>query len=114
MNKQETKIALEVAIQLYKPKNGFTPGFEHDLIEFASRFLDKIRETQKPVAWLQNGEWPKHKHWYPSISELNLYGKPVPLFTTPPAPAIPEGWQLVPIDPTPEMINAAEIGKRMK
>lgn len=29
---------------------------------------------------------------------------PKPLFTTTPAPAIPEGWQLVPVEPTEDMV----------
>lgn len=35
------------------------------------------------------------------------------LYTTPPAqPAVPEGWKLVPVNPTPEMLAAADQGDR--
>ena len=31
-----------------------------------------------------------------------------PLYTTPPAPAAPDGWKLVPVEPTKEMVRAAQ------
>jgi hypothetical protein len=59
-------------------------------------------EKQEPVAWMdRNGTL------YNSVSHVRASDKP--LYTAPgaqPAPSVPEGWKLVPIEPTPEMIMA--------
>lgn len=34
-----------------------------------------------------------------------------PLYRHPPAPAVPEGWQLVPVEPTPEMLSATTTSR---
>lgn len=68
--------------------------------------------TPEPVAHLwQHGEtgrtrivmlgdvWTANDHW--------CYVGPLVLGSTHPAPGAPDGWQLVPIEPTDEMISAA-------
>ena len=43
-------------------------------------------------------EW--RKVWNDAIRQAMDYAQPTP--------SVPEGWKLVPIEPTPEMIDAAE------
>ena len=64
-------------------------------------------ERQEPVAWM-----------HPSGGVLRTLGTglerathTIPLYALPgaqPAPSIPEGWKLVPIEPTPKMMRAAQ------
>jgi hypothetical protein len=58
----------------------------------------------KEIVW-RKGELP--------VAGVKLYARPIP-----PAPSVPDGWKLVPIEPTEEMINkviderlAAAIGE---
>lgn len=48
-------------------------------------------EAQEPVRWVANTQH--------SYCATKLYARPVP--------AIPDGWRLVPVEPTPEMLTAA-------
>ena len=45
-------------------------------------------------------DWPEYEPTWKAI-EARVTG-------VQPAPSVPEGWKLVPIEPTPEMIDAAE------
>lgn len=66
----------------------------------------------EPVAWLfhfNNGETNVclSKEAAAEISKYLEDGETVkPLYTTPPAPSVPDGWKLVPIEPDPEQIHA--------
>lgn len=56
-------------------------------------------QQAQPVAWVEcDGElvWSDYK----AAIGRNLY-------TTPPAPVVPPGWKLVPVEPTQEMCKAA-------
>lgn len=68
----------------------------------------------EPVAWLEIGEdeigrpEPVAAH----VNEPNIADhRKIPLYTS--APTIPEGWQLVPIKPTPEMETAGRVKAAM-
>lgn len=72
-------------------------------------------ERQEPVAWLHESrrdsdvvtDAVKHVWGKAVVGALAAYS--TPLYLSPgaqPAPIIPEGWKLVPIEPTPEMIMA--------
>ena len=77
-------------------------GNEIDAIT-ALRAAIEAAEKQEPVAWLNK-----------KISYMSVLTKPddgggwFPVFTTP-QPAIPEGWQLVPVEPTEAMLDAGEM-----
>ncbi len=65
--------------------------------------FDAIEEMEKaePVAWMsKDGSASQFAHpWV--VDPKPLYTHPVP---------IPEGWQLVPVEPTQEMLDAGLIG----
>lgn len=59
-------------------------------------FSEKI-EREAPPDWaLEEGRAKSHQ----------------PLYSSPPDPTIPEGWRLVPIDPTKEMLESVDIGPK--
>jgi len=60
-------------------------------------------EKQEPVAWL---DLVKVKNGMAYATTVKITSKQTPLYATP-QPAIPEGWQLVPVESTPEMVSAA-------
>lgn len=85
---EEQAIALRVAKECYNH-----PSPVH--IEFASRFLEEIRKTQEPVAWMD-------------AQDGSLWSEPcgrddIPLYTT---PTISPHLCLVPREPTEEMLSA--------
>lgn len=62
--------------------------------------LEWARSQQKPVAWFEEsagGNWFLAYSKNPSAKQEPLYAHPAP---------IPEGYVLVPKEPTPEMIEA--------
>ncbi len=75
--------------------------------EEASALCDKLADILTRTANVLKGEpKPLHRHsWHdlPNVAQ-RLVAAP----SAQPAPSIPEGWKLVPIEPTPEMIDAAE------
>ena len=72
--------------------------------------------VQEPVAWLYKADAEfDGKEWHDSIrvttskQVADWQGKDIqPLYTTPTAaqPAVPEGWKLVPVEPTHGMVKA--------
>lgn len=69
-------------------------------------------KAQEPVAWrykCSRGHWRYVKGrtgWeneYPTLKPEPLYARPVPV-------KVPEGWKLVPVEPTGEMLRASEYG----
>lgn len=76
----------------------------------ASRELLDNREAQ-PVAYTEQCEISNmqatglYLRGFPDNSQ----GRNIPLYTVPPAPAVPDGWKLVPIDATRAMIDAAQM-----
>jgi len=83
----------------------------------ALRAKIKAREQQAPVAWLHETRRDsdvvtnavKHAWGKAVVGVRRAYS--IPLYLAPgaqPAPSVPDGWKLVPIEPTPKMIDAAE------
>ena len=76
-----------------------------------SELLDRIEEAGKfgdGIDWIQRALQAEAK-----VEEMKrrLPCQDISKWPSPsaqPAPSIPEGWKLVPIEPTPEMIDAAE------
>lgn len=47
---------------------------------------------------------------WPTCRQRNeVEGYTIPLYTSPQLPAVPDGWKLLPIEPTPEMLNASWV-----
>ena len=66
----------------------------------------------EPVAWLDLSKMSASAMVYATGWKSN--DKQSPLYATPAAteqaaPAVPQGWKLVPVEPTPEMIRCAEM-----
>ncbi|EAV6897507.1 hypothetical protein IM956_003103 [Salmonella enterica] len=78
---------------------------ERDPAIFEIRELVRIALASleaEPVAWEVGGIFCHTKE------EASIYvGEPEPLYEAPPAPVAPDGYALVPVEPTEEMIEAA-------
>ena len=92
-------------------------------LAFAKDELNHLRakieamEKQEPVAWLHESRRDSDvvtsavKHVWQRARPMSLAAYSIPLYLAPgaqPAPGIPEGWKLVPIEPTHEMLDAGE------
>ena len=86
-------------------------------LEAAEKERDALRakitemEKQDPVGWIYtvNGGWDCYSPMKPTKDAYDT-GSLMPRYALPgaqtqPAPGIPEGWKLVPIEPTEKMIN---------
>jgi hypothetical protein len=106
MNKQTMEQALE-ALQEYIDKSIATVDARQQALIAIAALKEAIKQQGGPVIWITEG----HLREVSNGNILNCYCAPekdrfadVPLYTS--APTIPEGWQLVPIEPTPEMEEA--------
>ena len=82
----------------------------------ALRARIEAMEQQEPFAWLHESRRDSDvvtsavKHVWGKVAVGSLAAYSIPLYLAPgaqPAPIIPEGWKLVPIEPTHEMKTAA-------
>lgn len=79
--------------------------------------IDALLDPETPLRMAVNETYPRSIQGLPEGSRL--YAKPVPAQSSPvaisktetttPAVAVPDGWKLVPIDPTTEMLDTDEI-----
>ena len=86
---------VEAAILAALPHLGKPVAFVHAsaIDEFQANSALESFEGVQTVLWTYGGK---------------VRGKQrIPIFLAPPAPAPPEGWRAVPVEPTPEMIAAA-------
>lgn len=79
-------------------------------IQIYVRELAELRKARgEPVGEMIVEEWyvgdTVQSRWKPMLYEENELPPGTKLYTS--APTIPEGWQLVPMEPTPEMYAAA-------
>lgn len=73
------------------------------------RELREVRRAKgEPVAWAEKCEITNMKATglYLRGFPDNSQGREIPLYTVPPAPVVPAGWVMVPVEPTKEMIEA--------
>ena len=78
-------------------------AIEDPIYQFADLIETELTKEQEPLAWLhKNGlDWfhgpkcmlPNEEDW-------------CPLYLAPPTPNVPDGWQIVPIEPTEKMLEA--------
>ena len=73
------------------------PRLAEGIVEFANRFLAEIQKASEPVAWMMQYKG-KCMGFTPYPEEHS-----VPVYTVPPAPAIPDDMVLVPREPTKAM-----------
>lgn len=73
----------------------------------ALRAKIEAMEKQVPVAWLIDwADEPDLGHYFSESAVDEDSGRSRPLFLHPVPASVPEGWQLVPIEPTQEMLDA--------
>lgn len=98
MSIQAMKQALEALEHLGLAKN------TRERAIIALRAAIEAAEKCEPVAWITGGDCYEDGH-------MDCFAWTTGEFTTPlyahPQPAIPEGWQLVPVEPTPNMLQEA-------
>lgn len=69
----------------------------------ASALLAVLDAQEIPVAFYANDAY-----YYTESAALKDGAEEVmPLYTTPPAASVPDGWKLVPIEATPDMLDAS-------
>ena len=123
MNEEQIKaIAMEVAKSmhegfLWKEGCGWESGIiPSEVREFVTRFLTRIdaERGKEAVAWALFAENGNIRIWSSAPEEVKKLAEEqgmtlLPLYLS---PAIPEGWALVPIEPTEAMLKAADDGDR--
>ena len=77
--------------------------------EESAYVIDKLAKLLAEIAVIVNGTEPHDTLW----SYHDLPEKVRALKQAPPAAAVPEGYALVPVEPTPEMIAAGWFGGEM-
>lgn len=94
-----------------EPPFGYTGG---DIQAMARELLERReRDGQEPVAYMVGGYTLLHAH-DPKVDDY--LNRATPLYAAPPCsrgkalipPSIPNGWKLVPIDPTKDMLRAGQ------
>ncbi len=66
--------------------------------------------TAEPVAYMyQDGDDVE----YNGHNEFSDGGRGVPLYAAPPAPVVPDGYALVPVDMAPEMMRAVQLNSEL-
>ncbi|HBA3815031.1 TPA: hypothetical protein J5U00_000180 [Escherichia coli] len=96
---QQKQILIDTANHVISRDN--TSPYSENLRELARIALASLEA--EPVAYMTYKGYLLHA----ADPRLAEYSEPTPLYEAPPAPVIPDGWKLVPIEPTPEMINSA-------
>ena len=73
--------------------------------------IEQLRTQQggEVVAWW-NGDSRFTRH--DKLPKDHYWETVIPLYTHPPAPAVPEGYVMVPVEPTDEMLDAMAYAKR--
>ena len=68
--------------------------------------IENERECAEAVAWRTETGYEQPFYLYHELKPIRSNGEA--LFTFPPAAQVPEGWKLVPIEPTVEIVQAAQ------
>ncbi len=98
--------AITLALEYLKLAKQYGPpmAFGNTTIDDAIAGLEA--ETGEPVAYMtHDGRVSMRSTVESSMSSSSREVFTIPLYTSPP-PAVPQGWKLVPIEPTPEMWKA--------
>ena len=79
------------------------------LVEDAADYLRACADAE-PVTWIAHNLTTGHVKWTTDRCRARGWTRSVNLRVKPlyahPAPAVPAGWKLVPVEPTPEMLGA--------
>lgn len=110
-------VDIKSRIEMY----GHGAGYTADEVELMARALLAVLDAQEnPSAWIINCNSARINFAETEktsvdkiIEECRENGTDIditPLYTTPPAASAPDGWKLVPLDPTQRMIDAHTEG----
>lgn len=105
------QIALEIAtdIGLWNPEDNRP---QLDPAEFARRLVAALG-AQEPVATLHDDGYFVLRNVSDTLKyKAQFAGWKMNVFAAPVLPSVPEGWQLVPKQPTPEMLEEGNSGFR--
>lgn len=96
------KAAIEAAVSSYMESMAAEGFISHEGLSaaFEKVLLAALPHLGEPVAWTGSGslkEISSEREGY--IWPQKADAHPIPLYLAPPAPAVPEGWKLVPIEP---------------
>lgn len=95
---QETIDALRAAIEAAERQE---PDYRHiEELEYRLRRQSEVHTAEKEALHLQI------KHLTDPIIRQKMLEPSPPMFITTPQPAIPDGYALVPVEPTPKMVDA--------
>ena len=122
MSKQMLEMAIEA---LYETKDIIRdlclvygnpyPDATFDRVDEAIAALKEAVKTQgEPVAFIHRTKRQDHLSFFNSLDTISAhetYLETVALCPCTSAPTIPEGWQLVPIEPTPKMIHEGQMSR---
>ena len=91
-----------IVFKLPDVEEHFTPGEKQQLARLAEVQRVGRSEAGKPPleCVVVEADWPEYGPTWKAIEARMTGAQPTPI--------IPEGWKLVPIEPTPGMIDAAE------
>lgn len=77
-------------------------GF-YDDVKTMARALLAVMDA-KPIGYFRDDARAVFRVWPTKSDDCN-----VPVYTTPPAPSAPDGWKLVPVEPTAKMMVAGTL-----
>ncbi len=70
--------------------------------------------TAEPVAWISERNLENlGKSYSVYVKHEPVMVRPIPLYTAPPAPVVPDGYALVPVDMAPEMMRAVQLNSEL-
>ena len=88
-------------------KHGTVPSLS---LEHIANTLTAAQQQGRAVAWMRRNvrykEADGRSEGERIVSERQVYPDDIPLYAAPP-PSVPQGWVLVPVEPTDEMVEAA-------
>lgn len=87
--------AIKQAIEALNEAVAFREGGRQKAIDAINALRTAIQQAE-----------PKHRHWSEALADDLTESGDIQT-NTHPAPGVPDGWQLVPIEPTAEMLQAA-------
>lgn len=79
-----------------------------DIGKMARALLAVLDAQEEPAAWISERNLAAlGRQFSVRVKHEPVMVRPVPLYTTPPAAYVPDGWRIVPVEPTIAMTESA-------